>query len=387
MLGYNYVVDVGTYLYSVGAKFNLTSVSGTSASAPVFAGVLALVNSARLSKGLGSVGWATPTLYQLHALQPSIFNDVTEGSNNCASADNAAKAVCLEQGFSASAGWDPVTGLGSVNVGLLVDAWGSYATPTPQPTVSTTPAPTTIDTFSLSCVVEIYAGTKYEASGNSPSVLTGVVASQLGINATDVTDLAVELNFAKLAGENDDNTVMYYSWYVSFTVSSSLQAVGQQTLADWGDAAKASLSTGAFASQLSTQLDAPLVVLAAFAVPYGNTRTSATRAPTVSAPPTMMPSSMPSMAPTPFVSSAPTASDEVVIDALLYMYVSQPVNNARINALKAAIASTLNVPSLRIHDFNFASTMLTSSQFDWRTSGPAMVGNFSVFRVSAFLSR
>ncbi|KAG8713176.1 hypothetical protein FRC09_019001 [Ceratobasidium sp. 395] len=77
-----------------------TSVGGTSASAPTFAGVVALLNDYRISKGKSSLGWLNPWLY---ANATGALNDITSGSN----------PGCGTNGFTARAGWDPVTGLGT----------------------------------------------------------------------------------------------------------------------------------------------------------------------------------------------------------------------------------------------------------------------------------
>ncbi|TVY83821.1 Aorsin [Lachnellula suecica] len=74
---------------------------GTSLSAPLFASVVTLLNEARTSVGKGPIGFINPALYA----NPRVLNDITNGSNpNCGS-----------QGFQASKGWDPVTGLGTPN--------------------------------------------------------------------------------------------------------------------------------------------------------------------------------------------------------------------------------------------------------------------------------
>ena len=86
--------------------------SGTSAAAPVFAAFVTLINSARLEAGKGPLGFLNPTLYSLNST--SVFNDVVQGENNCA-AGSAGQAVCCSQGFTAAAGWDPLTGMGSVD--------------------------------------------------------------------------------------------------------------------------------------------------------------------------------------------------------------------------------------------------------------------------------
>lgn len=55
-------------------------VFGTSASAPVVAGIFAQLNNVRLAKGLPSLGFLNPLIYA----NPTCFNDVSDGSqNNC----------------------------------------------------------------------------------------------------------------------------------------------------------------------------------------------------------------------------------------------------------------------------------------------------------------
>jgi subtilase family serine protease len=91
-------------------------VGGTSGGAPTFAGVLALVNQATSSNGLGNVN---PMLYRLAASSPGAFHDITSGNN---------KATATGIGFSAGTGYDQASGLGSLDVANLVAAWVS-ATP------------------------------------------------------------------------------------------------------------------------------------------------------------------------------------------------------------------------------------------------------------------
>lgn len=80
---------------------------GTSASAPTVSAMVSLVNSARLDAGKSALGWINPSLY---ALQDEIvLNDITSGENNCV----AVATVCCTQGFYATKGWDPVTGIGT----------------------------------------------------------------------------------------------------------------------------------------------------------------------------------------------------------------------------------------------------------------------------------
>jgi subtilase family serine protease len=106
----------------------LDAVGGTSAGAPTFAGILALINQATGSSGLGNVN---PMLYALAASSPTAFHDITSGNNNapCTSGTANCPAGTTSFGFSAGAGYDQVTGLGSLDVANLISAW-TAVTPT-----------------------------------------------------------------------------------------------------------------------------------------------------------------------------------------------------------------------------------------------------------------
>lgn len=82
-------------------------VDGTSASTPVVAAQLARINAARMHDGRTALGLAQPFLYDL----PDVcFNDVTSGNNRCGDSGQA----CCATGFPTAAGWDAVTGRGSM---------------------------------------------------------------------------------------------------------------------------------------------------------------------------------------------------------------------------------------------------------------------------------
>ncbi len=119
-------------------EFYVYFVSGTSASAPSFAGIMALVNQ---QMG-GRQGLANYVLYRLAASQsayPSqcngsntsappaaacIFNDVTVGNNAVPGEINYGSPAAQ---YQAGAGYDLATGLGSVNVANLVSNWNSVS--------------------------------------------------------------------------------------------------------------------------------------------------------------------------------------------------------------------------------------------------------------------
>merc|ERR1711871_1201085 len=77
-------------------------ISGTSAATPVFAGLVAKINADLQHSGKPPVGFINPTLYKSGA--QTIGFDVVSGDN---------KAQGCPAGFSATQGFDCVTGLGS----------------------------------------------------------------------------------------------------------------------------------------------------------------------------------------------------------------------------------------------------------------------------------
>lgn len=92
-------------------------VDGTSASAPIFAAVVSLLNDVRFRHGMKQLGLINPLLYLLAEERPSCFNDVVVGHNSCG--DQGFVTVCCPYGFYAQSGWDPVTGLGTPNFAEL----------------------------------------------------------------------------------------------------------------------------------------------------------------------------------------------------------------------------------------------------------------------------
>lgn len=73
------------------------SVLGTSASTPMFASMVALVNDQLLNAGRPPLGFLNPLLYSVGAA--GVFNDIDVGSN----------PGCGTDGFPALPGWDPVS--------------------------------------------------------------------------------------------------------------------------------------------------------------------------------------------------------------------------------------------------------------------------------------
>lgn len=102
--------------YAVFTNNVLTRSGGTSAACPVFAGAVALLNDARLAKGLKPLGFLNPFLYGAGATG---FTDIMRGGAKGCTGVNAQTGATIPgasiipyASWNATAGWDPVTGLG-----------------------------------------------------------------------------------------------------------------------------------------------------------------------------------------------------------------------------------------------------------------------------------
>jgi kumamolisin len=92
--------------YEVRIDGTNTVIGGTSAVAPLWAGLIARINAAKGSP----VGFVNPTLYAT----PTVLNDVTQGNNG---------------DYQATAGWDACTGLGTPDGSEIGTLFGVVAAP------------------------------------------------------------------------------------------------------------------------------------------------------------------------------------------------------------------------------------------------------------------
>jgi uncharacterized protein (TIGR03437 family) len=103
---------------------------GTSLASPTFAGILTLLNQYLVSTGAQpGLGNVNPALYRLAQTNPQVFHDIVSGNNIVPCAAGSPDCVNGQMGFSATVGYDPVTGLGSVDANTLIHTW---ANSTPQ---------------------------------------------------------------------------------------------------------------------------------------------------------------------------------------------------------------------------------------------------------------
>ncbi len=126
--------------YNLGTANPFEVVGGTSLSAPAWAGLVALVNEGRAAAGEATLNSSSPTETQqaLYSLPQSDYNVITSGSN----------------GYTANAGYNLVTGLGTPVANLLVGDLVAYQGPGTTyagPTVGALQDATLVDTGWSGC--------------------------------------------------------------------------------------------------------------------------------------------------------------------------------------------------------------------------------------------
>lgn len=103
-------------------------VGGTSASAPAFAGIVALLSQylvANGSQGFG-LGNINPILYGLAEVTTDVFHDIVSGSNAVGCQPSSVGCPAFGNtylGYPAGPGYDQATGLGSLDVANLILEW------------------------------------------------------------------------------------------------------------------------------------------------------------------------------------------------------------------------------------------------------------------------
>ena len=199
----------GYLVYSGGS---LASYGGTSAPTPVFAGIAALLNQYLVAKNLQSTAGAgniNPQLYSLARSSPAIFHDTTSGDNVVTVACGRRAINCGNGpvGFTAGAGYDETTGLGSVDAYLLVTGWNgsggsvrpgavvtllsslrtAAATDTVYLSATVTDVATPAGTVTFSAAgVQLGSATLVGSAGRATATLA-VKASQLPSGSTSIT--------------------------------------------------------------------------------------------------------------------------------------------------------------------------------------------------------
>jgi len=150
----------------------INGVGGTSAAAPAFAGMLALVAQAHGSASDNyRLGQADYILYQLAKSKYStVFHDVTTGNNSvvCTAGSTNCGSNHFLTGYNAGTAYDYASGLGSVDVSALVSNWTN---------ASLTGTTTSLEINNSTAAINVAHGTALTFKvGVTPTSATGSVA-------------------------------------------------------------------------------------------------------------------------------------------------------------------------------------------------------------------
>ena len=216
--------DIAACSFSSKGVPTFIEVGGTSVATPAMAGVMGLIDE----KVGAAQGNANAELYALAAKQTysncsaergagapvtsssCLFNDIDTGTNamacdfdafvstpspNC-TVMTSTDEVGILPGYSGAAGYDQATGLGSLNVANVVNAWTAVAPGTLAATVTVTPAPTTLPISEILPVTVSVQGPKTAVTSNGTAVVpTGTVTLTAGTYTSQADALSSTGNF------------------------------------------------------------------------------------------------------------------------------------------------------------------------------------------------
>ncbi|HEY3835454.1 MAG TPA: protease pro-enzyme activation domain-containing protein [Bryobacteraceae bacterium] len=178
---------------SGGYQFQI--VGGTSASSPAFAGMLALVINNLQTGGATNVrlGQADYTLYPLFKQHAAAFHDIATGNISvfCLTGTPDCGANGFLTGYNAAAGYDPASGLGSVDATQMVQNWSSI---TFKPTTTALTINGATSPVSVQHGTPVSVAITVTSSGGTPTGNVALVAG--GAGATSAT-AAAPVQFAE----------------------------------------------------------------------------------------------------------------------------------------------------------------------------------------------
>jgi len=221
------VVSTCTSGFRTGSGGSLTAVGGTSAAAPTFTAILALINQYLGNTSTTGLAPINPMLYSLYAdnATSQAFHDVTSGNNMvpCTSGTTDCPAGTTEIGFTAGVGYDQVTGLGSVDAFNLAQAWAGTLTSfslSPSPSSLTAVAGQNSNSTTITITPQNgFSGTvTFSCSAGLPS---GATCNFTTINSTS-SSLVIQTAANMAAANNVSVTVKGTSGAVSSTTTVTL---------------------------------------------------------------------------------------------------------------------------------------------------------------------
>ena len=127
-----YIIFCSVNSSACGGLTGWLPIGGTSASAPLMAGITADMNEYSLSNGGPRLGYANPFLYAPSTISSGSYHDITKGGNSITGGSL----------YNARKGYDLATGLGSVDAVKLADALAHNGAPSVTPHTSSLTAVT-----------------------------------------------------------------------------------------------------------------------------------------------------------------------------------------------------------------------------------------------------
>ncbi len=251
--------------YLVYQNGNLQVVGGTSAGAPTFAGIVALLNQYQVSNGLqttAGMGNVNPRLYAMASSVPSAFHDITTGSNIVNPCSNRVTACTSPNiGYTAGAGYDLVTGLGTVDAFNLVTNWGSpKANVTVQLTSNVSSVPLNGSAVLTATVTSSNSGTPTGTvaifSGSTPlgtaslSGSAGKATATLPVSAAQFT-LGPNAFTAKYNGDTSYNATASGALSISVTAATGMVITGAVNAASYKPVVAPGMILAVFGSLLA----------------------------------------------------------------------------------------------------------------------------------------
>ena len=207
---------------------------GTSLSTPLWAGVIALLNNVTLAYNGTTLGFANPLLYTMAASCSGCFYDITTGTS---------------KGYSATAGYDLLTGLGTPNVAAM-QAWliarlatapSSGSAPIASSSSSSSPA------LSSSISPSSSSSSSSSASLPSPSSSSSFSSSSLATTSS-----------ASAVASSSSSSLTDTSSAGSLTASSSGTSSGQASVTSSASSSTSSVPASSSAPASSTPASSSL---------------------------------------------------------------------------------------------------------------------------------
>jgi len=233
-------------------------IGGTSAAAPAFAGMLAMISQ---SQGGARLGQADTVLYNLaqdYNPSPSspgkyqrAFHDVAIGNNSvyCASGTLNCGTNNFLEGYNATPSYDMATGLGSIDLSQLIDLWTSTNFIS---TTNTLTAGTTASGSMSAAPISVVHGTSLSFT---TAVTPGDATGQFSIVTTNSSNAASYLDYGTLDGTGTGNlttndlpggSYTVYAYYAGDTTHTGSQSSNGISVSIGQESSTTSLSFGTY---------------------------------------------------------------------------------------------------------------------------------------------